>query len=76
MRIRRQTLRIPNLYLHHKFLQHSKPSNTMASENKKRKQKNAYTEASMKEKRTKLKRVLYYNPANRQQNKKISNFIF
>ena len=43
------------------------------SENKKRKEKNCYSNHgfAMKEKRLKIKRLLYYNPSNRQVNKKI-----
>jgi len=45
----------------------------MASENKKNKEKNCYSNHGMalKEKTTKLKRLLYYNSSQRQENKKV-----
>ena len=48
----------------------------MASENKKRKEKNAYSHHgfALKEKRMKLKRLLYFNASKRQELKKIKEW--
>lgn len=44
----------------------------MSSQNKKNKQRNAYCNGSLKESRTKLKRILYFNASVRQKLKKIN----